>query len=140
MKKCGHLNRDVSRVLARMGHTDSVVIADCGLPVPEGVECIDLSISLGEPSFLRVLETLLADFKAERAVFATEAKAHNPAVTARACSLAHEQMQVDFVTHEALKELTRRARAVIRTGEATPYANVLLYSGVLFGDAPQASP
>ena len=44
MKKCGHLNREVSRVLARMGHTDSLVIADCGLPVPDGVECIDLSI------------------------------------------------------------------------------------------------
>jgi D-ribose pyranase len=140
MKRFGHLNRDVSRVLARMGHTDSVVIADCGLPVPEGVECIDLSVSLGEPSFLRVLDTLLADFKADRAVFAMEAKACNPAVTARACSLAHEQMQVEFVTHESLKELTRRARAVIRTGETTPYANVLLYSGVLFGNAPQASP
>lgn len=140
MKKCGHLNREVSRVLARMGHTDSVAIADCGLPIPEGVECIDLSISLGEPSFLRVLDTLLADFKAERAVFAAEAKTHNPAVTARACSLAREQMRVDFVTHETLKELTRRARAVIRTGEATPYANVLLYSGVIFGNVPPASP
>jgi D-ribose pyranase len=140
MKKCGHLNRDVSRVIARMGHTDSVAIADCGLPVPEGVECIDLSISLGEPGFLRVLDTLLADFKAERAVFATEAKTYNPAVTARACSLAQEQIQVDFVTHEKLKELTHRARAVIRTGEATPYANVLLYSGVIFGSAPPARP
>ena len=96
MKRCGHLNREVSRVLARMGHTDSLVIADCGLPVPEGVECIDLSLSLGDPSFLRVLDSILADLKVER--------------------------------------------AVIRTGEATPYANVLLYSGVIFGDAPQASP
>jgi D-ribose pyranase len=95
MKKYGHLNRDVSRVLARMGHTDSLVIADCGLPVPDGVECIDLS---------------------------------------------HERVQVDFVTHETLKDLTRRARAVIRTGEATPYANVLLYSGAIFGDAHQANP
>jgi D-ribose pyranase len=67
MKRFGHLNRDVSRVLARMGHTDSAVIAD---------------------------------FKADRAVFAMEAKACNPAVTARACRLAHEQMQVEFVTHE----------------------------------------
>ena len=78
MKKYGHLNREVSRVLARMGHTDSLVIADCGLPVPDGVECIDLSIALGEPAFLRVLDTVLADFKAERAVFATEAKELQP--------------------------------------------------------------
>jgi D-ribose pyranase len=140
MKKCGHINRDVSRVLARMGHTDSLVIADCGLPVPDDVECIDLSLALGDPTFLRVLDSVLADFKVERAVFATEAKEHNAAVAARASWLAHERVQVDFVTHEALKNLTRCARAVIRTGEATPYANVLLYSGVIFGDAHQASP
>ena len=140
MKKCGHLNRDVSRVLARMGHTDSLVIADCGLPVPDGVECIDLSLALGDPTFLRVLDTVLADFKVERAVFAEEAKDHNATVAARASSLSREQVQVDFVSHETLKNLSRCARAVIRTGEATPYANVVLYSGVIFGDAPRASP
>jgi len=138
MKKSGHLNRDVSRVLARMGHTDSLVIADCGLPVPAGIECIDLSIALGEPSFARVLETVLADFKVERALFAQEAKEHNPAVIARAAALVAEAVQVEFETHEALKNLVRQARVVIRTGEATPYANVVLYSGVIFGDAAQA--
>jgi D-ribose pyranase len=139
MKKCGHLNREVSRVLARMGHTDSLVIADCGLPVPDGVECIDLSLALGDPTFCRVLDTVLADFRVERAVFAAEVKQHNAAVAARAACLSHEQVQVDFVAHEALKDLARRARAVIRTGEATAYANVLLYSGVIFGDAHPAS-
>jgi D-ribose pyranase len=140
MKRCGHLNRDVSRVLARMGHTDSLVIADCGLPVPDEVECIDLSIALGEPAFLRVLGTVLDDFKVERAVFATEAKEYNPAVAARALSLSRDAVQVDFMAHETLKSLARRARAVIRTGEATPYANVVLYSGVIFGAAQRATP
>jgi D-ribose pyranase len=140
MKRCGHLNREVSRVLARMGHTDSLVIADCGLPVPDGVECIDLSLSLGDPPFLRVLESVLADFKVECAVFAAEAQEGNAAVAARAARLAREAVQVDFVAHETLKSLTRHARAVIRTGEATAYANVLLYSGVIFGDAHRASP
>jgi D-ribose pyranase len=140
MKRCGHLNREVSRVLARMGHTDSLVIADCGLPVPDGVECIDLSLSLGDPPFVRVLETILADFKAGRAVFAAEAQDHNAVVAARAASLSREEVQVDFVAHEALKSLTRDARAVIRTGEATPYANVLLYSAVIFGDTQRPNP
>ena len=140
MKRWGHLNREVSRVLARMGHTDSLAIADCGLPVPDGVECIDLSIGLGDPTFLRVLDSVLGDFKAERAVFASEAKDHNAAVAARASRLSDEQVQVDFVTHQALKELTRRVRAVIRTGEATPYANVVLYSGVIFGAANKVGP
>jgi D-ribose pyranase len=140
MKRCGHLNREVSRVLARMGHTDSLVIADCGLPVPDGVECIDLSIARGDPAFLQVLDSVLADFKVERAVFATEAKEHNAAIAARASWFARDQVLVDFVKHEMLKSLTRGARAVIRTGEATPYANVVLYSGVIFGEACEASP
>jgi D-ribose pyranase len=133
MKRLGHLNRDISRVLARMGHTDSIVIADCGLPIPERVECIDVSLGLGDPGFLRVLDTVLADFTVEQAVFAKEALEHNPSVAKRASSLALAQVQVEFMAHESLKALTHRARAVIRTGEATPYANVILFSAVIFG-------
>ncbi|HSC80702.1 MAG TPA: D-ribose pyranase [Chitinolyticbacter sp.] len=132
MKKLGILNRDIARVLAGMGHTDSVVIADCGLPIPAGVECIDLSLAIGDPAFLHVLETVLADQQVERAVFASEALTHNSAVAARASGLARDGVQVEYVTHEKFKELSRSARAVIRTGEATPYANVILYSGVIF--------
>jgi len=133
MKKSGHLNRDISRVLASMGHTDGIVIADCGLPIPHGVECVDVSLALGDPPFLKVLDTVLADFRVERAVFASESQEHNSAVVSRASKMAGEMVQVEFVPHEKLKELTRHARAVIRTGEATPFANVILYSGVIFG-------
>jgi D-ribose pyranase len=133
MKRHGHLNRDISRILACTGHTDSIVIADCGLPIPNGVECIDLSLVLGEPAFLRVLDTVLADFKVERAIFASEARERNHAVTNRASMLASEGVDVDFVTHERLKELSRQVKGIIRTGEATPFANVILYSGVIFG-------
>jgi D-ribose pyranase len=140
MKKCGHLNRDISRVLASMGHTDSIVIADCGLPVPDGVECIDVSLALGDPGFLRVLETVLADMKVERAVFAEETAANNTAVANRASGMAREEIAIEFVPHAQLKELSRNARAVIRTGEATPYANAILYSGVLFGSGREAAP
>ncbi|PAE14687.1 D-ribose pyranase, partial [Virgibacillus sp. 7505] len=60
MKKLGILNRDIARVLASLGHTDLIVIADCGLPIPSGVECIDLSIRLGVPNFVDVLTEVLA--------------------------------------------------------------------------------
>ena len=70
MKKLGHLNRDIARVLACLGHTDSIVIADCGLPVPPGVECIDVSLALGEPGFARVLDTVLADMACEPIIMA----------------------------------------------------------------------
>jgi len=133
MKKSGHLNRDVSRVLASMGHTDSIVIADCGLPIPHGVECIDVSLALGAPPLLNVLDTVLADLKVERALFASESQEHNSELLSRASKMAGEAVRVEFVSHEKLKDLTRDARAVIRTGEATPFANVILYSGVIFG-------
>lgn len=132
MKRFGHLNRDISRVLARMGHTDSLVIADCGLPVPN-IECIDVSLSLGEPAMLTVLESVLADMKVERAVFASEVRDYNARVCLRAATLAAEGVTVEYVAHERLKELSGSARALIRTGEATPYGNVILYSGVIFG-------
>ena len=139
MKRFGHLNRDISRVLAGMGHTDSLVIADCGLPVPSTVECIDLSLTRGDPDFLRVLDSVLADFAVERAVFAWETRNQNPSVDIRASELAREGVQVEFVTHERLKEMTREARAILRTGEATPYANVILFSQVIFSAAPAAA-
>ncbi|MGL4994870.1 MAG: D-ribose pyranase [Deefgea sp.] len=130
MKKLGHLNRDISRVLASMGHTDCIVIADCGLPIPPHVECIDLSMLLGTPSYFSVLDSILADFQVERAVLASECQSLNPAVAAQAQSMAN--IALEFVPHNELKQLTQQARAIIRTGEASPYANIVLYSGVIF--------
>ena len=132
MKKLGHLNRDIARVLATMGNTDSIVIADCGLPIPPGVECIDVSLKLGTPGFFDTLDSVLADFQCERAVFASESHAHNPAVTACAERLREQSVEVEFVSHAEFKRLCADAKAVIRTGECSPYANVILYSDVIF--------
>lgn len=132
MKRLGHLNRDIARVLACMGHTDSLVIADCGLPIPPGVECIDLSLRLGVPEFPSVLDSILADFKAERALFASECLQHSPAVEVLANDMAAHGVAVEYAPHEEFKRRCREAKAVIRTGECTPYANVILYSGVIF--------
>ncbi|MEX3955801.1 ribose transport protein RbsD [Trinickia symbiotica] len=132
MKKLGHLNRDIARVLAGMGHTDSLVIADCGLPIPDGVECIDVSLKIGMPGFSDVLDTVLADFKVERAVFATESLTQNAAISSRAEQFANTGVGVEYVAHDEFKRLTKRAKVVIRTGECSPYANVILHSGVIF--------
>ena len=132
MKKHGHLNRDIARILAGMGHTDSLVIADCGLPIPPGVECIDIALRLGEPGFVAVLDSVLADFQCERAVFAIECRQHNQAVQDKAEEMAQAGVALDFVSHEEFKQRCLAARAVIRTGECSPYANVILHSGVIF--------
>ena len=132
MKKHGILNSDVARVLGMLGHTDCIVIGDCGLPIPDHVERIDLALRVGTPSFSDVLDEVLKDMQVERATFATEASERNAAVMACATAMAGNGIQIDYVAHDELKRLSHDARAVIRTGEATPYANVVLYAGVIF--------
>lgn len=74
MKKQGILNRELAGIFAKLGHTDQIVIADCGLPIPDGVPCIDLAYKLGEPGFLSILDTVLDDLKVEQAYLAEEIK------------------------------------------------------------------
>ena len=65
MKRHGILNSNISRVLSSMGHTDRIAIADCGLPVPEGTERIDLAVTFGNPRFMDVLKAVSSDMKIE---------------------------------------------------------------------------
>lgn len=133
MKKAGILNSDISRVLTYMGHTDTICIGDCGLPVPDGVERIDLALCFGEPTFLRTLQIVLEDMKVEKIVLAEEIKEQNPTVLAEIKKLFESQtVEVEFVSHAQFKAQTRDCKAVIRTGETTPYANIILQSGCIF--------
>ncbi|WP_301107731.1 D-ribose pyranase [Sporosarcina sp.] len=129
MKKNGMINREIAAVLARMGHTDQLTIADCGLPVPEGVPCIDLSYTLGKPGFTEILFEVLKDFEVEKMIIAEEIKVKNPDIYEE---MKRSGKRMEEVSHEALKELTKQSKAIIRTGEATPYANCILQSGVIF--------
>ena len=80
MKRNGILNSEISRVLSYMGHTDRIAIGDCGLPIPDEVERIDLALTFGEPKFLHVLELVLQDMKVEKIILAEEIKEQNPEV------------------------------------------------------------
>jgi len=130
MKRHGILNSHISKVLADLGHTDTIVIADCGLPIPDGVERIDLALKLGTPSFLDVLEAVAGDMAVEKMTLASEIKELNAGVEQATKELL--DVPGPYVNHERFKEATREAKAVIRTGEATPYANVILHAGVIF--------
>ncbi|MCZ1268259.1 MULTISPECIES: D-ribose pyranase [Paenibacillus] len=133
MKKLGILNSHISKVLSDLGHTDMIVIADAGLPVPEGVPKIDLSLKLGTPSFQEIVELIADDMVVEKVILATEIKAGNPeAMQFITEKFGDEAIDVS-INHEQFKALTRNAKVVIRTGEATPYANCILQSGVIFG-------
>jgi len=129
MKKNGILNRDINAVLGYLGHTDQIVIADCGLPIPDDVYCVDLSLKLGSPSFLEVLDIIKNEMKIELVVLADEIVDHNPDIYK---VLDKEFEDIELVSHENFKVLTKNAKLIIRTGEMTPYANIILQSGVIF--------
>ena len=131
MKKTPLLHRGLSQLVAGLGHGDLVVIADAGLPVPEGTPCIDLALTRGVPSFDQVLQAVLSEMQVERIALADEALQRSPAFVA----LAGERLQgvpVEHVPHDELKRRSATARAIVRSGEFTPYANLLLYAGVVF--------
>lgn len=130
MKKTALLNAALSQVIASMGHGDTLVIGDAGLPAPAGVPVIDLAVTRGLPDFMSVLKAVLAELQVEHHVLATELDERSPELAAQVKALGLASRRV--VPHEEFKQRTRDARAFVRTGECTPYANIILSSGVVF--------
>ncbi|WP_261305425.1 D-ribose pyranase [Paenibacillus andongensis] len=131
MKKIGILNSEISKVISELGHTDTIVICDSGLPIPAHVKRIDLALKQGVPSFMDCLETVLKELQVEQAFVAREMDQRSPKLK-KQTELALEGVTLNEVSHEELKTMTHQAKAIIRTGEFTPYANVILQSGVIF--------
>ena len=132
LKKLGILNSDIAKVLTDLGHTDKIAIGDAGLPIPEGVKRIDLAIALSDPSFIKVLKAVLNDMKVEEVVLAEEIKEQNASQLEAIETELVEEERITYVSHEEFKQQLKDVKAVIRTGEATPYSNIILQSGVLF--------
>lgn len=137
MKKNGILNSDISRVLSYMGHTDRICIGDCGLPVPEETERIDLAVRFGQPGFMDVLEVVGGDVAIEKIILAEEIKDMNPKMHKSILdyfdsALKNDGLEIEYVSHSELKKMTCECKAVVRTGETTPYANIILQSACIF--------
>jgi D-ribose pyranase len=131
VKRRGILHRDLSGLVASLGHTDLICIADAGLPIPQGVVRIDLALRCGLPPFLETVRACLDEIVVQRAIVASEMPGRNRVAYEGLCALLG-QIPVEQVPHEHLKAMLARVRAVVRTGECTPYANVVLESGVAF--------
>ncbi|SMG07203.1 D-ribose pyranase [Corynebacterium pollutisoli] len=124
MRRSGILHAELAGRINRLGHTDTIVIADCGLPVPAGVPVVDLALVSGIPRFAEVLDAYLAEVVVEGVTLAAE-------TPGEVRSLLPDVPRTE-VPHEELKKQVAGAAFVIRTGETTPYANVILHSGVPF--------
>jgi D-ribose pyranase len=131
MKKIGVINASISTVIAELGHMDTLTIADAGLPIPKGVHRIDLALTQGIPGFIDTLQVVLSEMQVEKAIIAEEMKPVSPGILTEVQGLIGD-IPVDSVPHQQFKDLTKSSRAIIRTGEFTPYANIILVSGVEF--------
>lgn len=131
MKKGTVINSDISRVIAQMGHFDKLSIGDAGMPVPMTTEKIDLAVQNGIPSFMQVLNNVLAELEVQRIYLAEEIKTENPTMLQQIQDRLPDT-PITFIPHSAMKQDLNDCRAFIRTGEMTPYANILLESGVTF--------
>ncbi|EPF13073.1 D-ribose pyranase [Cedecea davisae] len=139
MKKGTVLNADISSVISRLGHTDTLVVADAGLPIPRNTPRIDLALTHGVPGFMQVVDVVTQEMQVEAAILASEIKQHNPALHETLLKQL-EQLQkhqgntitIRYISHEQFKQHTAESRAVIRSGECSPYANIILCAGVTF--------
>ncbi|KPL83434.1 ribose pyranase [Thermanaerothrix daxensis] len=131
MKKTPLLNVALSELIASLGHGDMLVIGDAGLPIPAETYRIDLALTRGVPGFIETVRTVLSEMQVERVIVAEETARVSPHVLQELEALL-PGVPFERVSHELLKDLCGRARAVVRTGEFTPYANVILVAGVVF--------
>jgi D-ribose pyranase len=133
MKKTGVLNAPLSKIIASMGHTDKLVICDSGLPIPNEAEVVDLALTNGIPKFIDVLKVILEELHIEKAIVAEELVNDKNGLYDNIISLMNGT-SVESISHEEFKETYRKEKYIyfVRTGETTPYANIMLVSGVTF--------
>jgi D-ribose pyranase len=131
LKKLGILNKDISEVIAGMGHTDRLTICDAGLPIPDYMRRIDLAIKPNFPRLLDVVEAVANDLQVQQIILAQELRDGNHELD-QAINKIFSDTEILYVPHEEFKEMTNDSRAIIRTGECTSFANIILVSGVIF--------
>ncbi|MGE5627254.1 MAG: D-ribose pyranase [Solirubrobacterales bacterium] len=131
MKKTGLLNSKISEVISMMGHTDELAIGDCGLPIPAETERIDLALTKNIPTFMDTLRAVFLELEVQEIIMAEETKIKSPVLYKEIIDLLGDE-RIKLISHEDLKLRLKNCKAVIRTGEQTPYANIILQSGVVF--------
>lgn len=139
MKKSTLINADLTYLAATLGHTDEITICDAGLPIPDQVKRIDLALTEGVPRFIDTVRVMLSEVQIEGVIIAEEFATVSPEhhrelveelkLEEQRCG---KSISISYVSHEVFKAQTVNSRAIVRTGEFTPYANVIFQAGVVF--------
>lgn len=123
------LNPGLLSLLARVRHTNALVIADRGFPFWPQIETVDISLTDNLPTVLQVLEVVRQDFHAASAFMAHEFLEHNTPEVRAAFAKALEDIPTTHEPHVEFKKRVPGAIGLIRTGDTIQYANVILVSG-----------
>ena len=131
MKKKGILNSELCNLIGSLGHQDTIIISDAGLPIPKGVQRIDLALKPNSLPLLEVLEAVLDELIVEKAVMAEESIKVSPKINKEIKKLLNT-IPLETIPHKELLAKTEKCKAIIRTGEFTPYANLVLICGCAY--------
>jgi len=129
MKEIGIVNRELARVLSEQGHGDLLMVVDAGFAIPKGADVVDISLSENCPMLIDTLTELKKFFSVEKLIFADATMDVSPTLYDNITQLFGEEVPVEIVSHPQIKEMSANVKAVIRTGDFTAYANVILVSG-----------
>jgi D-ribose pyranase len=133
MKKGGVLNPTLASFIASCQHGDKIMICDSGYPIPYGKPALDLSVTVDLPRSLDVAKVVLEDLNIEGVIIANEMEVKSKWFYDDLMKLL-PQVPVQKISHADFKELAKKEQNIVfvRTGEATPFANLILVSGVIF--------
>jgi D-ribose pyranase len=129
VQEVGPINRGLSKVISEQGHHDLLMICDAGFSIPKDVEVIDISFKENQPKVIEILNELRKFFSVEKLILAKETKRKNPGYFKEIISVFSDNSEVETIDHKELKELAKQVKAIVRTGDFTAYANVILVSG-----------
>ncbi len=147
MKTKGILHNELAQLVARMGHGDMLVIADRGFPFPrhDQTVCIDLSVGRDLPRVADVLRVVLEELEIEKVIIANETETVSPATYAAFTEIVGQKKNKgnaiveENIPHPDFKDMVlngalerKEVKGFVKCGEFTPYANIILISGVDF--------
>ena len=129
MLKTGILNPQLSSLLARVRHTNALVIADRDFPFWPMIETVDISLVDDVPMVLQVIAAVRSNHNFTQAFMAKEFQKNNFKTAQEKFARALRRVPTKFEPHAEFKKRVPHAIGLIRTGDTTPYANVILISG-----------